>query len=69
MSKIYEESNIEDCRYTEQDVGKTFKKSKKKFIWEFTFQEKKHNVVLYDSKISGRKKVDADGEIQLPKQL
>lgn len=69
MSEELDESKITDCLYREEEIGKTFKKSKMKYIWDFSFKGKKHSVIFFDSKISGRKSLEADGKVHFPRQL
>ncbi|MCQ2818765.1 MAG: hypothetical protein MJ252_15980 [archaeon] len=49
--------------YTEQDVGSKIKSSKKHFIWEFTLNGTPQKIELFDSRISGRKRLLRNGEI------
>jgi len=65
MSTITEECGITECRFEEKDVGKAFKSTKRKFRWEFVVKGNIHVVELYDSKLSGKKKVVADSQIIL----
>jgi hypothetical protein len=64
-----DKSIISECKYTEEDVGKHFKNTKKKYTWEFKFNENTHKIILYDSRISGKKEIQANGRILFPKQL
>ncbi len=65
MTSQVEELKVSDCRFEEKDVGKAFKSTKRKFRWDFKFDGNQHFVELYDSKLSGKKKVIADGKIVL----
>lgn len=69
MSEVLDECKISNFIFKEEDVGMTIKSSKKKYTWEFNLNGEKHNVVLYDSKISNRRKVEADGKVHFAKQL
>jgi hypothetical protein len=69
MTEVLDESQILDCTYREEEVGKTIKKTKMSHIWEFTVKGKRHSVVFSDSKLSGRKTVEADGKVHFPKTL
>ena len=69
MSEVLDECKISNFTMKEEDVGMTIKSSKKKFTWEFNLNGQKHIIALYDSKISGRRKVEADGKVHFPKQL
>lgn len=65
MTSQAEDLKVSDCRFEEKDVGKAFKSTKRKFRWEFKIDGKCHYVELYDSKLSGKKKVVADNHIVL----
>jgi hypothetical protein len=65
MTTQFDENSILDCRYEEKDVGKAFKSTKKKLRWEFSLNGVSHYVELYDSKLSGKKKIIADSQIVL----
>jgi len=55
--------DIKNLLYVEQEVGKHIKSSKVHFIWEFMLDNKAHKIELYDSKLSGKKKVIKDGQV------
>jgi|LauGreDrversion4_2_1035121.scaffolds.fasta_scaffold328499_2 hypothetical protein len=55
--------DIKNLSYVEQDVGQHIKSSKKHFIWEFLLDGRPHKIELYDSRISGKKKLIKDGQI------
>jgi hypothetical protein len=65
MTSQAEDLKVSDCRFEEKDVGKAFKSTKRKFRWEFKINGNSHFVELYDSKLSGKKKVIADGHLVL----
>ncbi len=65
MTSIAEDLKVSDCRFEEKDVGKAFKSTKRKFRWEFKINGTTHYVELYDSKLSGKKKIIADNHIVL----
>jgi len=56
-----DESSITKCKFDERQVGKAIKSSKRRLRWEFEIKGKLHSVELYDSKLSGKKKVVANG--------
>jgi hypothetical protein len=55
--------DIKNLSHVEQDVGKTIKSTKKHFIWEFLLDGKPHKLELYDSRLSGKKKLIKDGQV------
>jgi hypothetical protein len=55
--------DIKNLSHVEQDVGKTIKSTKKHFIWEFLLDGKTHKIELYDSRLSGKKKLIKDGQV------
>ena len=55
--------DIKNLSYVEQDVGQHIKSSKKHFIWEFLLEGRPHKIELYDSRISGKKKLVKDGQV------
>ena len=65
MTTQLNETSIANCRYEEKDIGKAIKSTKRKFIWGFTIDGTNHHVELYDSKLSGKKKIVADSQIIL----
>ena len=65
MTTQLNETSIANCRYEEKDIGKAIKSTKRKFRWEFTIEDTNHHVELYDSKLSGKKKVVSDSQIIL----
>ena len=69
MLKVLDECKIANFIFKEEDVGMTIKSSKKKYIWEFSLNGEKHFIDLYESKMSGRRRVVADGKVIFPKQL
>jgi hypothetical protein len=44
-------------------VYKSNIRTKKHYVWEFTIDDKHHKVEMYDSKMSGKKKVIKDGKV------
>lgn len=59
--EIYDESSITNCKMEEIQIGKAIKASKRKLKWEFDTDGEHHFIELYDSKLSGKKKVISDG--------
>jgi hypothetical protein len=55
--------DLKNLMHVEQDVGQHIKSTKKHFVWEFLLDSKPHKIELYDSKLSGKKKVIKDGLI------
>jgi hypothetical protein len=53
-------NGIQNFLYIEENVGKTFKKTKKHYTWEFTIDGIRHSVELFDSKMSGKKRILLD---------
>src|SRR5690242_3024955 len=49
--------DIKNLSHIEQDVGQHIKSTKKHFIWEFLLDGKSHKIELYDSRLSGKKKL------------
>ena len=68
MSEVLDECRIANFIFKEEDVGMTIKSTKKKYTWGFTLNGEEHHIVLYDSKMSGKRKVEADGKVNFPKQ-
>lgn len=64
-----EEINIANLKWEEKFVGKSIKSSKRKLIWEFEVSGRPYLVELYDSKLSGKKKVVANGSTILQPQV
>lgn len=60
-----EESKFTDCYSCEIEMGKTIKSSKIKFVWKFNYSGKVHTIELFNSRISGKKKLIADGKMIL----
>lgn len=69
MSEVLYEYKISNFIFKEEDVGRIVKGSKRKYTWQFSFNGGKHFIDLFESKMSGRRKVVADGDIKFPKQL
>jgi len=44
-----------------REVGKTVKSSKKLFLWKFNLDGKDYSVELYNSMLSGKKKITQNG--------
>jgi hypothetical protein len=57
--------DIRNLNHVELDVAKHIKSTKKQFIWDFVLDGKSHKIELFDSRISGKKKVLKDGLILL----
>lgn len=57
-------ATITDLLYVERNVGGTFKSTKKQYIWEFSLNGERHKIEMFDSKLSGKKKVIKDGIIE-----
>jgi len=55
--------DIKNLTHLEKDVAKHIKSTKKQFIWEFVLDGKSHKIELFDSRLSGKKKVLKDGLI------
>ncbi len=49
--------------YEMREVGKRIKSTKKLYIWRFDLDGKKHEVQLYTSVLSGKKKVVHNGRV------
>ena len=64
-----DENSISNCRFEEKDVGKAIKSTKRKFIWEFNIGGKEYAIELFDSKLTGKKKVVANSQIVLPPKV
>jgi hypothetical protein len=60
---------INNCKFQELLVGRSIKGTKRKLCWEFDVSGKKHNFELFDSKLSGKKKVVANGTIIFPPKV
>jgi hypothetical protein len=56
-----DEEKIAMCRYNQQFIGKYINSSKIKHIWEFTFEDKYHTVILTESKYTNKRKLSIDG--------
>jgi hypothetical protein len=54
---------IKNLMHVERDVAKHIKSTKKQFVWEFILDGKSHKIELFDSRLSGKKKVLKDGLI------
>ena len=46
-----------------QNVGKHIKSTKKRFLWRFELDLKEHEIILYLSKLSGKRKILLNGDI------
>jgi len=46
-----------------QDIGKTMKKTKKHYVWKINISSEDHIIELFNSTISGKKKIKVDGKI------
>jgi hypothetical protein len=68
-SSNYNEHSFTNCKFDQQLVGKSIKGSKIKLKWEFEFRGKKNYVELFDSKLSGKRKIMANGHIILAPQV
>jgi hypothetical protein len=55
--------DIKNLTHLEKDVAKHIKSTKKQFIWEFVLDGKSHKIELFDSRLSGKKKILKDGLI------
>jgi len=55
--------DIKNFVYREEEVGKTIKSSKKMYVWEFVLDEIPHKFELFDSKLSGKKKIIRNGMV------
>lgn len=44
-----------------RDVGKTFKSTKKQYIWRFRLDNKDYTIELFTSVLSGKKKILQNG--------
>jgi len=63
-----DEKNITNCFYKEDETGKLIKSTKKKYTWQFTEGQNTHKIELFDSKLTGKKRIEADGKIVFPAQ-
>lgn len=54
---------IEKLYKDEREVGKTFKSTKKYYLWEFVLNGKFHKVEMFHSKLSSKKKVCLDAQV------
>lgn len=50
--------------FDKQSVGKHIKSSKKRFLWRFEIDGNQHQVDLYCSRLSGRRKLFFDGDLK-----
>lgn len=46
-----------------RDVGKTIASTKKLFIWKFNLDGKDYTIELYNSMLSGKKKIAQNGQV------
>lgn len=56
--------NVKFISFDKVSVGKHVKATKKKFTWKFELNEREHQVDLYYSRVSGRRKVLLNGDIR-----
>ena len=54
---------IEKLYKDEREVGKTFKGTKKYYVWEFVLNGKFHKVEMFHSKVSSKKKLCLDAQV------
>ena len=54
---------IEKLFKDEREVGKTFKGTKKYYVWEFVLNGKFHKVEMFHSKVSSKKKLCLDAQV------
>lgn len=58
MSKNFKPLAFDKC-----NVGKRIKSTKKKFLWRFELDNKEYEVILFLSKLSGKRKILLNGDI------
>ena len=63
------EDDITDCYYHEDEVGRHISSTKVRLRWSFFFKKNKHWIELYESRMTNRKRIVADGKDILPKQV
>jgi hypothetical protein len=56
--------SIKVLLFDKQSVGKRIKSSKKRFLWRFEIDGNQHQVDLYCSRLSGRRKLFFDGDLK-----
>jgi hypothetical protein len=44
-----------------RDVGKNISSTKKLYIWKFTLEEREYTIELFNSVLSGKKKITQNG--------
>jgi hypothetical protein len=47
-----------------REVGKTIKSTKKQYIWRFHLDDKDITIELFNSKLSGKKKIIVNGQLK-----
>ena len=57
------EEKLKNLVYVEEYIGKTIKISKKYFKWQFDYNFTTYLVEMFDSKLSGKKRVLIDGKV------
>ena len=57
-------NSIKVLLFDKQSVGKRIKSSKKRFLWRFEIDGNQHQVDLYCSRLSGRRKLFFDGDLK-----
>jgi hypothetical protein len=63
---ILKYKSIMACRPIYQDVrdvGKNISSTKKLYIWKFTLEEREYTIELFNSVLSGKKKITQNGQI------
>lgn len=53
--------NLTNLNYEEKNIGNTFKISKRHFVWEFDLNGASERIELFDSRLSGKKKLIKNG--------
>ena len=69
QTQIFTDQIIKDCRYFQRSIGKHISMTKICHTWCFTIKSIQNYVQLIDSKISGKKKIVANGETVLPPRV
>ena len=57
------QNELKNLIYKEENIGATIKQSKKYFQWGFDYKYESYKLEMYDSKLSGKKRIHYQGNL------
>lgn len=57
------EDKIKNLVYEEENIGAKVKLTKKRFKWQFDYKYTNYCIEMFDSKLSGKKRILLDGKL------